>query len=281
MARWSRVLGLWTIRLMGAIVAAGYFVLLPKRRANSVELYQALFPDEPKRRALLRTWRQYQDFARVYSERLEIERRTDIRIERIGEKHLAEARTMGRGVIVVMSHFGRWEIGARLLARHHDDVTVVMGGQADGGARAGVDRDLRGAGLDVITVPEGQGRAVDILEALGVLRKGGIVSLAADRAFGDARVLRMPFLGRTVSVAAAPFALAVASGAPLVVVFSVRLGPRHYRFIDHPPLTLVAASRSERQAAMERAAALYLGHLHTILKAYPEQWQTFEPFFVA
>jgi lauroyl/myristoyl acyltransferase len=135
-------------------------------------------------------------------------------------------------------------------------------------------------GVDVITVPEGQGHAFDILETLNVLRKGGIVSLAADRAFGDARVLRMPFLGRFVGVAAAPFALAVSSGAPLMIVFSVRLGPRHYRFIDHPPLTLTAANRGERQVAMERAAALYLEQLHAMLQAHPEQWQTFERFFV-
>ena len=280
MARLSRVLGLWTVRTMGAFVSAGYFVLLPKRRANSVAFYQALFPEQPKRRALVRTWQQYQDFARVYSERLEIERRTDIRVERMGEEHLAEALQVGRGVIVVMSHFGRWEIGARLLARRYEGVTLVMGGQDAGGARAGVDRDLRGVGVDVITVPEGRGHAFDILEALKVLRKGGIVSLAADRVFGEARVLRMPFLGRSVGVAAAPFALAVSTGAPLVVVFSVRLGRRQYRLIDSPPLILVAANRGERQAAMERGAALYLEQLHAMLKAHPEQWQTFERFFV-
>jgi KDO2-lipid IV(A) lauroyltransferase len=265
---------------MGAIVSAGYFVFLPKRRANSVEFYQALFPDEPKRRALVRTWRQYQDFARIYCERLEVERRADIRFERVGEEYLAEARKGGRGVIVVMSHFGRWEIGARLLARRHEGVTLVMGGQVAGGARAGVDRDLRGAGLDVVTVPEGHGQAFDILEALKVLREGGIVSLAADRAFGDARILRMPFLGRFVGVPAAPFALALSSGAPLLVVFAVRLGARHYRFISDPPLSLVAANRGERQAAMERAAAYYLERLHAMVKADPEQWQTFERFFV-
>ena len=280
MARLSRVLGLWTLRVLGAVVSAGYFVLLPKRRANSIEFYQTLFPDEPKRRALIRTWHQYQDFARVYSERLEIERRTDIVFERVGEEYLGEARKGGRGVIVVMSHFGRWEIGARLLARRHEGVTLVMGGQAQGGARAGVDRDLRGVGLDVVTVPEGQGQAFDILEALKVLREGGIVSLAADRAFGDARVLRMPFLGRWVGVPAAPFALALSSGAPLLVVFAVRLGVRHYRFISEPPLLLVAANRGERQAAMERAAAHYLDRLHAMVTAHPEQWQTFERFFV-
>lgn len=280
LARLSRAVGLWPIRVLGAMVSAGYFLLLPKRRSNSIELYRALFPSQPKWRAFLWTWRQYQDFARIYSERLEIERRRDIEFERIGEEHLVQAHAGGRGVVVVMSHFGRWEIGARLLARRSDGVTLVMGGQASGGTRAGVDRDLRAVGVDVVTVPEGRGQAFDILEALKVLREGGIVSLAADRAFGDARVLRLPFLGRFVGVAAAPFALALSSGAPLLVVFSVRLGPRRYRFLSHPPMTLSAATRGDRTAAMERAALTYLDRLEEMMRAHPEQWQTFEHFFV-
>jgi lauroyl/myristoyl acyltransferase len=280
MARLSRVWGLWMLRGLAAGVAAGYFLFLPRRAAHSVRFYRALFPERSALHALGCAWRQYQDFARVYSDRLEVDRRPDVVFERPGEAYLAEAREAGRGVIVLMSHFGRWEIGARLLARQQQDVTLVMGGQKDGGARAGVDRDLRGAGVGVVTVPEGQGEAFDILAALKGLREGGIVSLAADRAYGEARMLRMPFLGRFVAVAAAPFALALSIGAPLLTVFAVRLGPRHYRFVSDPPVTLRAESRGERQSVIERAAAAYLQRLHDMVKTYPEQWQTFGKFFV-
>lgn len=279
MARLSRVWGLWMLRGLAAVVAAGYFLFFPRRLAHSVRFYRALFSERSALYALGCAWRQYQDFARVYSDRLEIGRRQDVVFERPGEAYLDEARKAGRGVIVLMSHFGRWEIGARLLAQQQD-VTLVMGGQKDGGARAGVDRDLRGAGVGVVTVPEGQGKAFDILAALKGLREGGIVSLAADRAYGDARMLRLPFLGRFVAVAAAPFALALSSGAPLLTVFAIRLGPRHYRFISDPPITLHAADRGERQAVIERAAAAYLQRLLDMVKAYPEQWQTFGKFFV-
>jgi lauroyl/myristoyl acyltransferase len=276
----SRFGGLWILRVFASIVAVGYFVFLPGRLGHSVRFYRALFPERSTLHALGCAWRQYQDFARVYSERLEVDRRSDVTFEREGEQYLTQAREAGRGVIVLMSHFGRWEIGARLLAKNQQGITLVMGGQKVGGARAGVDQDLRGAGVGVVTIPEGQGQAFDILEALKGLREGGIVSLAADRAYGDARVLRMPFLGGFAAVAAAPFALSLTSGAPLLTVFSVRLGPRRYRFVSHAPITLHASSRSERQAVMERAAATYLQRLHAMAKAYPEQWQTFGKFFV-
>ena len=280
MAQLTRVCGLWVLRIMGAVVAAGYFLLLPRRLGHSVRFYRALFSERSTLHAIGCAWRQYQDFARVYSERLEIDRRSDVVFERDGEGYLADARKAGHGAIVLMSHFGRWEIGARLLAKKQQGLTLVMGGQKGGGARAGVDQDLRGAGVDVVTIPEGQGQAFDILEALQGLREGGIVSLAADRAHGEARGLRLPFLGRFVGIAAAPFALALISGAPLLTVFSVRLGPRHYRFISDAPITLSAATRGERQAVMEVAAAAYLKRLHDMVKAYPEQWQNFGEFFV-
>ena len=280
MAQISRVCGLWVLRSMGAVVAAGYFLFLPRRLGHSVRFYRGLFPERSLLHALACAWRQYQDFARVYSERLEIDRRPDVVFESEGYGYLEEARRAGRGAIVLMSHFGRWEIGARLLAQRQQGVTLMMGGQKGGGARAGVDQDLRGVGVDVVTISEGRGQAFDILEALHRLREGGTVSLAADRAYGDARVLRVPFLDRLVGVAAAPFALALTSGAPLLTVFSLRLGPRHYRFISDAPVTLSAENRRERQAVMAAAAAAYLKRLHDMVKAYPEQWQTFGRFFL-
>ncbi|MBN2575287.1 MAG: lysophospholipid acyltransferase family protein [Deltaproteobacteria bacterium] len=280
LVRLSRLVGLWLVRVSAAIIAAGYFVLLPGRRRASVTFYRALFPERSPRFALACAWRQYQDFARLYTERLEIERRADIRFESEGEEPLAEVRAAGLGAILLMSHFGRWEIGARLFGKRHPGLTLVMGGLGAGGARGGVDEALRLAGVDVVTVADGQGQPVDILQAVQGLRKGGVVSLAADRAYGDARMLYLPFLGQRVAVTAAPFALALASHAPLFIVFAVKLGPRHYRFTCDPPMLLRAPTREDREKVMEQAATRYLQRLHEMARAHPEQWQTFGEFLV-
>jgi len=265
-ARISRLVGLWPIRVGAFLVATGFFLFLPRRLGHSLRFYRALYPDDSSWFALKCAWRQYQDFARLYSERLEVERREDVVFESEGDQHLAEAKAAGRGAILLMSHFGRWEIGARLLARRQMEVTLVMG--------------LRDAGLDVLTIPAGQGQSLDILQAMQVLRQGGIVSLAADRAFGDARMLHLPFLGGTVGVAAAPFALALTRGAPLLIVFATKIGRRHYRFACDPPILLRAANRADRQQAMERAAATYLSRLEAMAKSHPEQWEIFGGFFL-
>jgi lauroyl/myristoyl acyltransferase len=277
-ARLSRVVGRWLLRTVVAIIAGGFFVLLPRRLGHSLRLYRALFPDRSWLFALALAFRQYQDFAGVYCEREEIERRSDVRFESQGTHHVREAKAAGRGAILLMSHVGRWEIGARLLAKREGDLVLLMGGEAPGGARAGVDQDLRGAGLGVMTIRAGQESDFNILRTSQIVRKGGVVSLAADRALGQARMLELPFLGHTVRIAAAPFALALASGAPLLVVFAVKVGPWNYRFSCDPPVVLTAPSPADRHKVMEQAAMAYLERLHDVMKAHPEQWQNFGEF---
>jgi lauroyl/myristoyl acyltransferase len=275
----SGYVGHWLLQVTSIIVAGGYFFLLPRRLAHSVRFYRALFPRRSVLFAWWCAWRQYQDFASLYCERRAIERGHPVHFESEGAHHLTEALAAGHGVILVMSHFGRWEIGARLLARREGNLMLFMGGQADGGARAGVDQDLRHAGLDVKTVAAGGGQGFDILRAAQSLRKGGLVSLAADRALAGARALRLSFLGHTVKVVAAPFALALTTGAPLLVVFSVKLGRYHYRVTCDRPVRLAATDPNDRQQAMQQAASSYLQRLHDMISTHPEQWQTFGPFF--
>ena len=271
-------MGSWLLRTVVAIVATGYFVLLPRRLGHSVRLYRALYPDRSWLFALALAFRQYQDFAAVYWERQEIDRRSDVHFESEGTHHVTEAKSAGRGAILLMSHVGRWEIGARLLAKQESDLVLLMGGEAPDGARAGVDQDLRGAGLGVVTVRRGRESDFNVLRISQILRKGGVVSLAADRAIGQARMLELPFLGHTVRIGAAPFALALSSGAPLLVVFAVKTGPWRYRFSCDPPVVLTAQCPADRPRVMQQAAMDYLGRLHDIIKAHPEQWQHFGEF---
>ena len=91
-------------------------------------------------------------------------------------------------------------------------------------------------------------------------------------------MLKLPFLGHTVQISAAPFALALSSGAPLLVVFAVKLGPWHYRFSCDAPRFLTAAQPADRSKVMEEAAMAYLQRVHEMMKAHPEQWQNFGEF---
>jgi lauroyl/myristoyl acyltransferase len=272
LSRLAGWLGLWVVTAFAAIVSACYFVFLPGRLRHSLRFYRALFPERGWMHALGCAWRQYQDFARVYTERLQVDR---MRYQSDGEQYLQEAWEKRTGGVLVMSHFGRWEIGARLLARDRHPLTVIMGAQAPD---QGVGVDMSRDGVEVVAVRPGQRNALDVLQAVDVIRKGEVVALSADRAWGDARVMRLPFLGWEVDVPIAPFVLAMTTRAPLFVVFAYRTGPGEYRFVCRPPRYVKAASRAERERVLREAAQAYLDDLREMVRAWPEQWQTFGPF---
>jgi lauroyl/myristoyl acyltransferase len=280
LARCSRSVGLWIVTVVAFFVAAGYFFFLPRRLSHSVRIYRALFPDRGFWHAVACAWRQYQDFAHVYTERLELDRGALPAHESEGDDHLLDAQARGHGVILLMSHFGRWEIASRLWARQRPPFTIHMGVRAADAYDDEVADSMRKDGVNVVAVSRGPEQASQILDPLWALRRGETVSLAADRAPKGARVLHAPMLGGRAPVNAAPFMLALVTGAPLVTVFAYRIDRGRYRIVCGPPRYVTAASRTDRDAVLAREATVYLERLTEMMRAFPEQWHTFGPFYV-
>jgi len=281
LGRVSRWVGLWIVTVVAFFVASGYFVLFPRRLAHSVRTYRALFPDRGFWHGLVCAWRQYQDFAHVYTERLQLDRGASLTYESEGEQHLLDAQAKGQGAILLMSHFGRWEIASRLWAREHPAFTIHMGVRSAHVHDDEVADSLRKDGVNVVAVSNGPQQASQILDPFWAIRHGDIVSLAGDRAPSGARVLDVPFLGGHAPVNAAPFMLALVTGAPLLTVFAYRIGRRRYRIVCKPPRHVQAAARAQRNATLEQEATAYVEHLVEMMRAHPEQWHTFGPFYVA
>jgi lauroyl/myristoyl acyltransferase len=278
LAAMSRLFGLWIVSGVAFFVATGYFVFVPRRVGHSVRAYRALFPERGVWHALLCGWRQYQDFAHVYTERLQLDRTAPLTYESEGGEHLLEAQASGQGAILLMSHFGRWEIALRLWARERPAFTIHMGARGTE-TNDEVAGSLRKDGVNVVAVHDGPDQASQILDPFWALRRGDVVSLAGDRAPAGARAIRAPFLGGHAPVNAAPFMLALVTGAPLLTVFACRIGPGRYRIVCQPPRHVKALKRAERDAVIAHEAAAYLEELTAMMRAYPEQWHTFGPFY--
>jgi lauroyl/myristoyl acyltransferase len=278
LARFSRLVGLWIVTVVAFFVATGYFLFLPRRLAHSVRAYRALFPDHGFWHAVLCAWHQYQDFAHVYTERLQLDRAAPLAYESEGGEHLLEAQASGQGAILLMSHFGRWEIALRLWARERPAFTIHMGVRGTETDDEVAD-SLRKDGVNVVAVHDGPDQASQILDPFWALRRGDIISLAGDRAPTGARAIRAPFLGGHAPVNAAPFMLALVTGAPLLTVFAYRIGPGRYRIVCQPPRHVKAPKRAERDAVIAQEAAAYLEELSAMMRAHPCQWHTFGPFY--
>jgi len=188
-----------------------------------------------------------------------------------GAERLRDVIGDGRGAIMVTAHCGPWDVAARFLARDYDsDVLIVMAPEQDARARGLQDILRERSGLRIVHVG---GHPLDSLKVLAHLRRGGFVAIQLDRiarleATVEVRLGREPF-----RVPEGPFRLAALSGAPIVPVFTRRLGYFRHRVQVETPI------RVSRTLPMEEAVAIAAGAaaaaMERFLSENPTQWFPF------
>lgn len=279
----TRWFGLWFFSLIAGGVAAGYFILFPKRVAVGMRFYRALFPQKSRAYHRWCTFRQFLDFTHVFRDRLLLSDPLKITTDFDGWERLRDA--MGhRGGILLMSHMGNWEVAARLLKKTLPDLRLMlyMGVKQKEQIEGMQKQTVRGSHIHIVGVDDAGGSPFDVVEGIRFLRNGGLVSITGDRVWRtDQRTIAVRFLGQTVHLPAAPYVLAMAADAPIYVFFAVRTRKCHYRFCASPSIIVSPADRSQRESAMARAAQQYADLLEAAVRRYPFQWHHFEPFLDA
>ncbi|HEY6000644.1 MAG TPA: glycosyltransferase [bacterium] len=277
----SRVFGAWLFGVAARVVAAGYFVLFPRRAAVSAAFYRALFPGRGRWHAWWCAWRQFQTFTTVYLDRLLLESGDAIRFTFEGREHLYASLAEGRGGILLMSHLGAWEMGARLLRRSLPELRLMLyvGRRAKEDIERLQKEDLAASGVRLQVVGEDGGSPFDLVEGAAFLRSGGFVSMAGDLDWREDREgLPVRFAGHEVRLPEAPFMLALVARAPLYVFFAARRAPRQYHFALRGPLPLPAASRERRREVVREAAQAYADLLEAEVRSRPLEWFHFSRF---
>jgi KDO2-lipid IV(A) lauroyltransferase len=191
------------------------------------------------------------------------------RVEGIeGHERYVAARAGGRGAIVVTAHRGSVEAGLAALRDFEERIHVVF--KREPGRFERIRQTLRER-LGVIEQPvdDGWGVWVKLRDAL---RANEVVAIQGDRVMPGQKGMRMAMLGGHVLLPTGPVKLAIASGAPIVPVFSVRTpGGRIKLFIEDP----IVGEGNDVDGAMEKMAAVIAAYV----ARYPEQWLVVHPAF--
>ena len=184
-----------------------------------------------------------------------------------GVEHYHGAAAAGRGVIIATAHTGGWDVAGPVLGGVHEGgVVLAMQRERDPEARAIHDAARQRAGVQVVHIGEGP---LDALPLLAQLRRRGsspCKSTAYRRACGAAEVT---FLGGAWRAPEGPLSLAALSGAPILPVFSHRLGFLNYEAVVAPPIWL---PRRPTEAERNAAAAVMMGAMERFVRAHPTQW---------
>jgi len=277
----SRLCGPWLFSLVSRGIAAGYFLFCPGRVRVGLRFYATLFPRRNPAYHLLCTWRQFQNFTSVFMDRFLLQDEAGIRYTFQGEQALQTVIDEESGGVLLMSHMGNWEVAARLLQKNLAGLRLLlyMGARNSQEIERLQKETVENSGIGIVGVDEAGGSPLDIIEGVRFLRDGGIVSMAGDVLWRDDQpAVEVDFLGQKARLPEAPFALAMVSGAPLIVFFAFRTGKRRYHLQASEPIFIAKTDRDQRTAAIQAAARHYAALLEKAVKENPLQWYHFEPF---
>lgn len=277
----SKLFGNWLFRWTAGMVAGGYFIFSPRRRAAGRRFYGALYPGKSHQQLNYCTFRQFQSFTHLFLDRF-LQRENDpLRYTFDGLDYIIDAQRREEGAILLMSHMGNWEVAAHALKKRLTDMRLMllMGIRQKEAIEKMQKESIQSDGITIVGIDKESGSPFDIVEAVHFLRSGGLVSMAGDIVWRqDQRTITATLLEHRVQLPDAPYSLALVTGAPIIVFFAFRTDAGHYYIRAHEPIHVHAASRPDRPAAIQQAAQTYVNHMQDALRQHPFEWFHFDEF---
>jgi predicted LPLAT superfamily acyltransferase len=191
-----------------------------------------------------------------------------------GEHLVHEALAEGHGALLLTAHVGNWEAAGQLLARLDVPVNVTGFDLESPEIRALLQRHSR-VKFQLLPLT---GSPTDAIPLVAALRRGEIVAMLGDRAYGSTAA-SVPFLGGQASFPVGAYVMAAIAGAPLLHVFNLREPGGCYRYFGFPPLRPHHPPHHLRNAHLRECAADFARNLESIVRRDPMQWYNFFPFW--
>ncbi len=196
-------------------------------------------------------------------------------IERIesasGEQAYAAVRREGKGAILLTAHMGSFEVGLVALAANEPRIHVVFK-RDEVGAFEKLRSELRGR-LQVLEAPIDDGWMV-WLRLRNALLNNEVVAIQGDRAMPGQKGVKTPLLDGHVLLPTGPFKLAVASGSPIVPIFSVRTESGGVRIFLEEAIYV-----ESDEAGVANAVQKFADVLGQYIRRYPDQWLVLDRAF--
>jgi len=191
-----------------------------------------------------------------------------------GEFHVHQALAEGRGVLLLTAHLGNWEAAGQLLTRLDVPINVTGFDKETPAIRALLAKSSK-AKFRLLPLT---GEPTDAIPLVAALRRGEIVAMLGDRAYGSP-ASPVTFLGDTGRFPIGAYVLAAMANSPLIMVFNLRERGGHYRFYGFPALHPQMPAHHLRDAYLKNFAIEFAKNLETIVRRDPLQWYNFYPFW--
>ncbi|MDY6796640.1 MAG: phosphatidylinositol mannoside acyltransferase [Actinomycetota bacterium] len=274
----QKLISFLPIRLSRAVARAGgtlYYHLFPRKREQVIKnMRRALGPEASEREVKRTAPRACRYYAEYWVDILWLPTRTrEYILERfvtIDEGFLIQALDRGRGVLIILPHYGSWEAGG-----------VYMSSLGPFAAVAEVLRpqelfdlfvDLRkGVGIEILPYDRSPLTRDRMVEMLG---DGYMLALLCDRDLKGTGV-EVEFFGESTTLPPGPAVLARRSGAPIVCVNVRNLDDGTWVGKATSPIWVKDGDGRDR--SIEDTMQEVAHRLEDLIRDDPAQWHMFMP----
>jgi phosphatidylinositol dimannoside acyltransferase len=245
---------------VAAVVGARWYArLAPADRVRAAANHHRLQPHLGYKDAAALARRSYQEYVGMIVDSMWAEPLSSAETLAMFRVQGEENLHVGRAGMVVLPHFGNWDVAASASLGLGLHLSTVMAPVVSPGITEMVALSRQRKGLEIFTVRQA---ARGLFRAL---RRGRTVALMLDVPEAGPTVV-VPFCGGLVRCSAVPARLAAATGAAIIPVTCRREG-RGWVLDIHPAVSL----EGDDAAVMGRVAA----QVEPAIRAHPEQWYPF------
>ena len=189
-----------------------------------------------------------------------------------GRENYMKARESGKGAIILTAHLGSFELGMAALVDLEKRIHVVF--QRDAFPRFERLRARLRRQLGVAEAPVDEGWAIWV-RLRDALLADEVVMIQGDRVMPGQMGAPVAFLGGRILMPTGPIKLALATGASIIPVFSIRTTTGRVRVVVESPITV---SREDGPPDGQHPAMRSLASaIARQVRAHPEQWLMVEP----
>jgi Kdo2-lipid IVA lauroyltransferase/acyltransferase len=257
---------LWWGEQLGSM----FFHLDWERRKVALENLQVAFGDEKSERERLAIARRaFQNLGMMAVEFFRIPR-MDVetfrkRVEIEGLDAALRLLGKGKGALLLLSHFGNWEMMGIMSKLIGDEIMVIAKPMKKNKRIDQLITKIRNAaGLEVISSIKASRTVIKALSQNRVV--GILIDQRAKRSEG----IWADFFGKKAPTTPGLAVLAMKTGAPVVPVFMVRNGFGKHRLVIQEPLELVHTGDIKKD--VEANTQLFNHTLESMIRQYPDQW---------
>ena len=210
-----------------------FFLFDRRHRRIAAQNLEAAFPHRPaaERRAIVRNV--FKHFGRMLFELMKFSGLSPsemlARVEFEGMERVEAAHALGRGTLFITGHFGYWELHAIAHGAAGFSIGVLARALDNPALHALLER-IRGCTGNFVIYRRGAIRRV-----FRALQSNQSVALLIDQHIQPPDAVTVSFFDRPASTTLALATLAQRTGAPVIPVFAMPVGPGRYRLVyEHP-----------------------------------------------